>query len=68
MSSTRDYYEILGVPRDASQDDIRRAYRKLARRYHPDRNKESDAEEERRLQRRRTRGSRSVQGVPRAGP
>jgi curved DNA-binding protein len=41
----KDYYEVLGVPRDASQDDIRRAYRKLARRYHPDLNKESDAEE-----------------------
>src|SRR5437763_6628107 len=41
----KDYYEVLGVPRDASQDDIRRAYRKLARRYHPDLNQESDAEE-----------------------
>jgi curved DNA-binding protein len=41
----KDYYEALGVPRDASQDDIRRAYRKLARRYHPDLNQESDAEE-----------------------
>ena len=41
----KDYYQVLGVPRDASQDDIRRAYRKLARRYHPDLNQESDAEE-----------------------
>jgi curved DNA-binding protein len=41
----KDYYEVLGVPRDASQEDVRRAYRKLARRYHPDLNKESDAEE-----------------------
>ena len=41
----KDYYEVLGVPRDASQDDIRRAYRKLARAYHPDLNQESDAEE-----------------------
>lgn len=32
----RDYYEILGVPRDASQDDIRKAFRKLARKHHPD--------------------------------
>lgn len=32
----RDYYEILGVPRDASQDDVRKAFRKLARKHHPD--------------------------------
>jgi curved DNA-binding protein len=41
----KDYYVILGVPRDASQDDIKRAYRKLARKYHPDVSKETDAEE-----------------------
>lgn len=41
----RDYYKILGVARDASQDDIKRAYRKLARKYHPDVSKEADAEE-----------------------
>jgi curved DNA-binding protein len=41
----RDYYEILGVPRDASQQDIQRAYRQLARRNHPDVNKEPGAEE-----------------------
>ena len=40
----KDYYKILGVPRDASQDDIRKAYRKLARKYHPDVSKEADAE------------------------
>ena len=40
----KDYYKILGVPRDASQDDIRKAYRRLARKYHPDVSKESDAE------------------------
>jgi len=41
----RDYYEILGVPRDASLEDIKAAFRKLARQYHPDVSKEPDAEE-----------------------
>jgi curved DNA-binding protein len=42
----RDYYEILGVDRGASEDDIRSAYRKLARRYHPDVNKDPGAEDQ----------------------
>ncbi|MCX7847028.1 MAG: DnaJ domain-containing protein [bacterium] len=40
----KDYYQILGVPRTASQDEIRKAYRRLARQYHPDVNKSPDAE------------------------
>ncbi|MDJ0690542.1 MAG: molecular chaperone DnaJ [Xenococcaceae cyanobacterium MO_188.B32] len=40
-----DYYQTLGISRDASKDDIKRAYRRLARKYHPDVNKEAGAEE-----------------------
>ncbi len=40
----KDYYKIMGVPRDASDEDIKRAHRKLARRYHPDVSQEKDAE------------------------
>jgi molecular chaperone DnaJ len=41
----RDYYEVLGVPKNASSDDLKQAFRRLARQYHPDVNKEADAEE-----------------------
>ena len=41
----RDYYDILGVSKNASEDDLKKAFRKLAFQYHPDRNKEASAEE-----------------------
>ena len=41
----KDYYKILGIARTASEDDIKKAYRKMALRFHPDKNKSAGAEE-----------------------
>lgn len=45
MATKRDYYEVLGLSKGASDDEIKKAYRKLSKKYHPDINKEADADE-----------------------
>ena len=46
MADKRDYYEVLGVARNADDTAIKKAYRKLAKKYHPDMNKDNPSAEE----------------------
>ena len=44
--SKRDYYEVLGLKKDATEDEIKKAYRRLAKEFHPDKNPDNEAAKE----------------------
>ena len=46
MANKRDYYEVLGVNKNATEDELKKAYRKLAKKYHPDANLDNKEEAE----------------------
>ena len=46
MAEKRDYYDVLGVSKDSTEGDIKKSYRKLAMKYHPDRNPDNPAAED----------------------
>ena len=49
MANKRDYYEVLGVDRNATDDDLKKAFRKLAKKYHPDANPDNKEEAEKKF-------------------